>query len=216
MKIKRRVRSSEKPLAWRADFRDVELLPDTKAVRTGFLVNFVAIALFTALLVKGAFNEYVLHTVVKASGQVEQELERDSGKNRAILYEGGEFNRLRRRAEEVASFMETSVSVPTFLSLLGKEVPAAISLLRLELEQLPSADDAPESGYLVLQGFVRTEATVGPSALLEDFQEAVSVLLGGSGQSIESDLESFGRNSVTGDFDFVIRFRIIEVEEEAQ
>lgn len=213
MKIKRKVRSSEKPSAWRADFRDVEELPDTKAVRTGFLINFVAIALFAALLVKGAFNEYVLYTAVKASVRVEQELERDSGKNRAILFEGGEFNRLRRRAEEVISFKETSVSVPTFFSRLGKEVPEAIRLLRLELEQLPPEAETSESGYLVLQGFVATEAMVGPSALLEEFREAVSALLGGS---IESDLESFGRNSVTGNFDFVIRFRFIDGEEEVE
>lgn len=207
---RRKAKAGDLPLVWRADFREVSTLPDTKAVRTGFLINFAALLLMSALLMIFSYNEYALRVAQGAVEKVEAEVEAAVSGNRAVLFKGGEFRKLGRRAEEVLLFKQVPVDVAAFLRMLPSDVPDSMTLLRVEVEQLPEGGDE-EVATFVLTGTLLPETAVGPSVLLERFQRDVSGWDLFSGWKLRTEIQSFGRNNTTGNFDFAVRFGLVSM-----
>lgn len=211
MRAKRKGKAGDLPVLWRADFREVSSLPDTKAVRTGFLINSTALFLMSALLMVFSYNEYALWAAQGAVAEVEAEVEAGVPGNRGILFKGGEFRKLGRRAEEVFLFKEEPVDVAAFLRMLPLDVPEPMTLQRIEVDQLPGEGDA-DVATLVLTGTILPETAVGPSVLLERFQQDISDWEGFSRWELRTEIQSFGRNNTTGNFDFAIRFSLAAME----
>lgn len=206
MKLSRKTKTGSHPVVWRPDFREVGSLPDTKAVRTGFLVNFTPMLLLSGLLMIFAYNEYALRVAQGALAKVEAEVDAGVSGNRAILFKGGEFRKLGRGAEEVVMFKDVPLDVALFLRDLPAQVPEPMTLLRVEVDQLPK--EAGAVAVLVLTGTILPDTPSGPSVLLERFQRdfAESGLF--SRWALASEIQAFGRNNTTGNFDFSVRFEL--------
>ena len=214
MSLKRKAQYNRAEAVWRADFRDLETLPDTKPVRTGFLINFASISVLFALITLLVYNEYSLRLSRVASKETEIDVRAQTDANRKLLFRGGEFRKLSRQAEEVVGFKRVPVNLADLLKSFAVKVPEQMTIFLLIFDQLPDAE-ADGLGVLSISGTILPETPSGPSLLLEQFQDEVAALPEFGELRVRSDIEEFGRNNSTGNFDFTMRFDLSAVQEDA-
>jgi hypothetical protein len=124
-------------LNWHPNFRLSETLPDIKVVRTGFLVNFVAIL---AVLLALAVNGYREWRIAALGGEIETFQERlDAGQkqNSANLKLSGEFTRQSKVIEDVSTFYSLAYPPMDFLIAVTESRPDDIAFdsIRYTLEK---------------------------------------------------------------------------------
>ncbi|MEY3000837.1 MAG: hypothetical protein RL648_1051 [Verrucomicrobiota bacterium] len=207
MKGKSQSNGAGTPTLWRIDFRDTASLPDTKVVRTGFLINVAPLLLMLGLLMLFAYKEYVFRVARNAVMEVEQAVEASATSNRTVLFMGSEFRKLSRQAEEVFLFKEVPLDVAAFLRLLPMKIPEAMTLFRLEVDQLPREDGTVLAEVLLI-GTILPDSAMGPSVILEGFQRDISTMAVFSQWAVQPEIRAFGRNKATGDFDFEVRLAV--------
>jgi len=118
---------------WRPDFRDADALPDIKAVRTNFLVNFVALAL--AVIATGWFvvNEYEAMAVQSQIDELKQSISDESKANKQNLKLSGEFKSLSPKAEDLVTFYEGYMFPLDVLLAFCESRPETIALQSIDI-----------------------------------------------------------------------------------
>lgn len=113
---------------WRPDFRNTEALPDVKAVRTNFLVNFMALAL--AIIITGwfGFKEYEAMSVQAQIDGHKDTISQASKANNANLKLSKEFSKLSPKAEDLQAFYDGYKFPLDVLVALCESRPTTISL----------------------------------------------------------------------------------------
>ena len=191
---------------WRPDFREVQALPDTKVIRTGFLLNFVAIAVTLAVLVVLGFREYSLHTSSQAVASLEAEVSENSSKNRSILESNKLFKQSSALMEEVVAFDYSIVNYPDLVAQVSKSVPEGLIFNQFEIgasdEQAGKSKLAPLR--LEISGRVTGTPARTPSQILTDFQENLSAMKCVADRDLGTELVRFNRNNEFGFFDFTL------------
>ncbi|QYY37187.1 hypothetical protein [Ruficoccus sp. ZRK36] len=126
-------------LNWHPNFRLTETLPDIKVVRTGFLVNFVAITVVLVLLAFNGYRELRIHSLNSEIGTFEQRLAEGKTQNQANLKLSSEFTRQAKLIDDVRAFHITSVPPVEFLRVITATRPDDIAFqsVRYELVQPP-------------------------------------------------------------------------------
>lgn len=120
-------------LAWHPNFRNFRALPDTKVVRTAFLLTgtfvLVAAILFTWL----AYRGYQLHDL---NGQIEEwqrHINRDSAPSAQAIALYKKFQAETARVEEVNAFVHSRPVVSELVMHLANTLPGFLALDRFEL-----------------------------------------------------------------------------------
>ncbi|MFO7724494.1 MAG: hypothetical protein R6V45_03010 [Oceanipulchritudo sp.] len=200
---------------WRPDFRDVSELPDTKVIRTGFLLNFIAILLTLVLGIMYAFKEYTLQTVSSSVNVLEAQVAGSTAENNRILKANRRFEQSRRVVAEVVDFDRQVVDFPEFLRRLSTARPESIVLSRIDIGPAGGGiDGGPEATTLVeLNGRLLPEPGSTASEVISRFQEAVEMLPTVGERAVRADLTRFNRNNEFGHFDFTLKV-ILSVENE--
>ncbi len=103
--------------AWHPNFRNVDTLPDIKAIRTDFVVNYGIILLAAGLLVFFLKNEFSIMAVGRDINDFETKISENTGINNNNLKLSGEFGALSKELTELADF--TNVPVKPSELLLG-------------------------------------------------------------------------------------------------
>lgn len=118
---------------WRPDFRDNDVLPDVKAVRTNFLVNFVALAL--AILVVGwfGFQEFQGLSMNSQMEDLQAQIQSKAAENRANLKQSGEFKKLSPQAEDLLEFYKGYQDPLEVALALSESRPETIALQSISL-----------------------------------------------------------------------------------
>jgi hypothetical protein len=157
---------------WRPDFRVIESLPDTKVVRTGFLMNFVALVIAVAVVGYGVFTEYQIRTL---DGQIARLQERIAG--RAVEH--------RRQVQMSTQFQQMNLQLDQMHKFDGfpfttGELWAALSGLRrdaLVFAQMTYQPYAVREGrteksrrQFTLQGVVYDRPEMPAAARIVEFQ----------------------------------------------
>ncbi len=95
----------EKDTTWKADFRCIEALPDTKAVRTSFYYNILAcLALFGA-------GYYVINVEIQINekkselSRLNAEIEKNNPANLEAIKFNTKYKELKRKIEEIDTFI---------------------------------------------------------------------------------------------------------------
>lgn len=91
-------KNRKKSLSWHADFRLVDRLPDTKVVRTSFLVNLVTCSVFGLLLLIVGYREI---TTISLNGEMRRASEDREARMRANNVLLNSINRFRVHADSV-------------------------------------------------------------------------------------------------------------------
>lgn len=139
-------------LFWHPDFRVVATLPDTKVIRTSFLVNAVAVA---AVLLLGALMVRQEIVIAAVGSQCDEWTRRTEG-HRPRLEKATqlqkEFAAGETKARQIQEFVAPRVVASDLLQLLAETLPRLTILDVIEM---------PDDGLVRLRGTV-----VGPSASL--------------------------------------------------
>lgn len=132
---------SDKPAAalpaWHPNFRNFDRLPDTKAVRTAFFVNGLAVFVALSLAIYTGYREYRLHVLVQQHEDARRVIadSRDGSDRAVALYR--KFQEEEKKVAALAAFMAPSrLLVSDFLLQLGASQPPVIKLSGVEYRPL--------------------------------------------------------------------------------
>jgi hypothetical protein len=199
------------PKVWRPDFRDTQTLPDTKVIRTGFLLNFIAIALALAAMSSYLLKEYRLQGLIREVDKLTAQVDSSQSQNRAIL----DVNKKFRQSAEVVSeavafdFQEVPFAelIASLSAVLGEGM--ILSAIQVDYSAAPVEDDKAGVPMIArLTGRVMEEAPGTPAKVLDNFQESIRSLSILEGKTVSIDMENFGRNNEFGYFDFTLLVKI--------
>ncbi len=104
---------------WHVDFRIVDTLPDTKLIRTDFMLTFVAICLAVGLLFLLVFREYKIFTMDREIVELNNSIKQDTADNRQHLLLDSKFNLLSKKVKELDSFRYNPFPPPDFMLALS-------------------------------------------------------------------------------------------------
>jgi len=105
---------------WHADFRVIDTLPDTKIIRTDFMLTFVAVSLAVGLLFLFCFREYKSFTLGREIAGLKSDIKQNSADNQNYLRLDSRFNSLSKKVIELESFRYNPYPPPDFLIALSE------------------------------------------------------------------------------------------------
>ncbi len=126
-------------LNWHPNFRLTETLPDIKVVRTGFLVNFIALtAVLIALAVNG-YREWRIHSLEKEIQALEERVDEGGRQNTTNLKLSGEFTRQAKVIDDVETFYALSSPPLEFIVAVTASRPENIAFQSITYSLMPPA-----------------------------------------------------------------------------
>jgi len=114
--------------AWHPNFRNFERLPDTKAVRTSFFVNGVAVVIAVSLLLVFAYQEYALYVLDRQVAEWQTRIDRDTRGSAVAIAEYKKFQEEEKKIVEVDAFLATKIVASALFLDLGRSLPNRIAL----------------------------------------------------------------------------------------
>jgi len=207
MNIRRKSKKDTHPL-WRPDFRDVQTLPDTKFVRTDFLMNFVAIVVTITVIVFFSIREYNLHVAGKAVNNLRQQVDESEADNRAILLNNKQFLQSSSLAREVVAFDAQIASFPELMAIVSESTPEGMifTSIRLAPSQVKAGADEVVPLELSVTGRILQNQGLTPSQIVARFKDILIERF--PERLLESDLRRFSRNNEFGYFDFTLSVKV--------
>jgi hypothetical protein len=186
--------------AWHPNFRIAERLPDTKAVRTSFFINGLAIFIVIALLVYTGVREYDLYTLRSDTASALSAVQaRKPVSDRAIvLYKN--FQEEEKKVLALQDFLSASrYTISDFILQLGGSLPPSINLYGIDCA----------TTQVTLRGAIKgapDEASGRAVSYVEDLRknEVLSKLFA------SITLTNIARDSSTGLIQFVIDLKVRE------
>lgn len=119
--------------AWHPDFRNYERLPDTKVVRTSFLINGLMV-LMTGILITIFCHQAVLLREVKSqASHWQKEIDRDTTPSAQAITLYKKFQAESAKIMEVKAFVSSRPVVSDILVHIGETLPDYLAIDRLDL-----------------------------------------------------------------------------------
>ncbi len=197
---------------WHADFRVIDTLPDTKLIRTDFMLTFAAISLAVGLLFLFVFREYKSFTLGREIANLKNDIEQNTADNQNYLRLDGRFNSLSKKINELESFRYNPYPAPDILLALSemeirsKEIVLSDVVLR-ELS-IGEGRSPIQGSQVTLSGSV-TGSSEQATQIVSDFVEKLESLEIFSEYIIDKiQLVSFDRKEELGLFQFSISFNL--------
>jgi hypothetical protein len=195
---------------WRPDFRDTQTLPDTKVIRTGFLLNFIAIAIALAALSAYLVKEYNLQGLIREVNKLTVQVDGNQSLNRSILDVNKKFRQNAAVVEEAIAFDFQPVPLSDLIAELSGSLQEGMLLKSIQIKY---GDDSPDSNsgvsmLAIMAGRVLEEAPGTPAEILDNFQNAIRELPLLGERTVNMDMMNFGRDNEFGYFDFTLSVEI--------
>jgi hypothetical protein len=121
--------------AWHPDFRNYQRLPDTKVVRTSFLLNGAAVLVATVLLTWFSYQAYQWRALTVQLDQWQRQIERDKTPNNQALVVYKKFQAEASQVKEVGTFLGSRPVVSELLLHLGQTLPDYLALDRVDVTE---------------------------------------------------------------------------------
>lgn len=196
---------------WRPDFRDVSTLPDTKVIRTGFLLNFIAVvAALGAASVYGV-REYSLQALASSVSSLREQVESASDRNREILEQNRRFRTSSAVVAEAVAFDWQPVSYSSYVTDVAKVLQEGVMLTSLEVSTTTRLEDKEQQVLMQsrLTGRILDTISGSPSQALQALEVSLRRLPCFGERSVRVETSQFGRNNQFGYFDFAL---LVEVQ----
>lgn len=104
---------------WHPNFRNTELLPDLKVVRTTFFINASCIALAAAVLMFTGYREYQAFSLRSSMSAARGQMEAAREQNEKLLADNAQFMEGVRKFEEAREFVNSRISATQLLVALS-------------------------------------------------------------------------------------------------
>ncbi len=197
--------------AWHPNFRNVETLPDIKAIRTDFIINWGIVLVAAVLLMFFLKNEIAALSVGRSIKEFETKISENTGKNNNNLRLSGEFGTLSKKISELTDFVKAPVTPSIFLLTFAQVKPEEMLMQSISYDSqtidLGNRKTAP--GKLVtLQSTVNgTPAAV--TQLVTEYVETIKNLDIIKESVHKVELQSLERDENLGLFNCSIRVELI-------
>ncbi len=150
---------------WRPNFVNESKLPDIKVVRTGFAINFVAVAFFLVTCGLVLQREYDIITTKNTIASLEQQIERSSPDNEVNLKRSQDFVTAARKIAEIEKFFIAPFSGQELLIELAQFRPSGVKLANITFTESNS-----KSKKLALAYQISLTGDVADLTLLDQFK----------------------------------------------
>ena len=134
-KLKKRTPDASEPavLAWHPDFRNSQRLPDTKVVRTSFLLNGVAVLVAAVLLISLSARVLEWRELSSQVDEYQLRIERDQGPSAQGVQLYKKFQAEVARVNAVNAFVNSRPIISEIILHLGKTLPDYVAIDRFDL-----------------------------------------------------------------------------------
>ncbi len=195
---------------WRPDFRNVESLPDTKTIRTSFLLNFIAVALVVAVGSAYIIREYSYQNLKREVKSLEVQVSNNMNKNRSILDTNKRFEESAAVVAEAVAFDWQPVKFYDLVEDFTDVMQEGMVLTNVQLSNIQDQVGKKKRNVLLLElkGKVLENAPVTPAQLLKNYQDALRKMPCLNGAEIDIEMAQFSRNNMMGNFDFTLDVKI--------
>jgi hypothetical protein len=122
----------ESGVPWRADFRNLESLPDTKTVRTTFLVNTLVFAILVGVILFCVIREITLSALKNDISSVEAQIATAQAPNKEAEAKFKEFQAEEKKLNDIRALGAGKFSFPDYLIHLASLMPAGVKCSRVE------------------------------------------------------------------------------------
>jgi hypothetical protein len=207
-----RAKKETQPL-WRPNFVNAGELPDIKVVRTGFIINLIAVIL--ALLAVGTLvqREYRAHTLANSVSILEEQIRvADSGDEQSLKLSEA-FRRSAQYVIELEKFYERPLRYHDLLFGLSQIRPKDLIFNSVSLNE----SITKQGGKDALAYTINITGDVRSLTVLDDFKKilAESALLQVPGFSLEIGESLQGRDEKTGIFPYRLNISLKPVAAKA-
>ena len=190
---------------WRPDFRDPELLPDIKVIRTDFIVNFIAV---TAMLLLAFFigqREYRSFALGKSIAKLEAQIEEATAKNQSHLRLNKRFRESANRLVELEQFYTAPIVAYDYLVELGTLRPDDLAFESLAYRETAGSakGKTPPSYTFQIKGKVRSLTVL--DAFKDSLAESSFAI---TGYEKEIDENTRAPDEKTGIFPYSVDMRL--------
>jgi hypothetical protein len=119
--------------AWHPNFRNVATLPDTKAVRTSFFINVLAVFAAATLGIYAGYKEYDLRLLQADTNQVRSDVQASKSANDKAVALYGKFKDEERKVADLQAFLSISkIKFSDFVLQVGAFLPPEIILTSVD------------------------------------------------------------------------------------
>ncbi|MEO7600310.1 MAG: PilN domain-containing protein [Opitutus sp.] len=134
LSLRKKSSDAEEPLpAWHPDFRNFQRLPDTKVIRTSFLIGGAATLIALLLLTWVSYRAYFLRDLHAQLNLVQGQIDRDKSPSDQAIAQYKKFQAESARVNEVSTFLKSRPVVSDLLLNLGKTLPDYVAIDRFDL-----------------------------------------------------------------------------------
>jgi len=188
---------------WRPNFVNASGLPDIKAVRTDFIVNFVSIVFATLAAFYVIQSEYRAYSLNKTISDMEEQIQAAEADDTASLRLSVKFRKLAANIVELEQFYAAPFTTLDFLTQISQMRPKGLIFKQLSLaERMEKKDATAKVTYsLNISGEVRSLTT------LDEFKGELAQwdLLKVENYELEIDEILQGRDAETGIFPYTLK-----------
>ena len=114
--------------AWHPNFRIEETLPDTKVIRTSFLINGVAALVLVVAISLCVRNELAISEMRGHAEDARKEIVEKTAKFKQAQEQQKEFTVLEKKVREIDAFTKTNFNASSFVLHLGATLPRLVIL----------------------------------------------------------------------------------------
>jgi hypothetical protein len=123
----------EQPPAWHPDFRNTERLPDTKVIRTSFLVNGASVLLAAVLIAWFGSRAYQLHALKAETANWQRQIDSTKAASDRAIAINKQFQAEATKLTQVDAFTKSRPALSELLIQLGRTLPEYVALDRFDL-----------------------------------------------------------------------------------
>jgi hypothetical protein len=124
---------SLQPPAWHPNLRIEAKLPDTKVVRTDFLVNGIAVTVLLVFVLWCGIREWTIRSLGEQIDETDRLIQRDEPLSRRAVELYGKFTKEQAKTEEVVAFMKSRPTVSDIFLRIGQTLPKKIAIESVDI-----------------------------------------------------------------------------------
>lgn len=156
-----RKQKADPVLNWHPNFRVVETLPDIKQVRTGFLVNFIAIMLALAALGWTVISEVSIHNYNRDIDRLTGQIDKETSANNKNLANSKQFVNKSKPLQYAAKFFADRLAPLELLDSILAARPESILFESVAIEPIvvESGGKKLNSQEVIISGTLASETS---------------------------------------------------------
>jgi hypothetical protein len=191
---------------WHPNFRDVATLPDIKQVRTGFLINFVAIVLALVALAWTLYTEVEIYKVNHDIAVLNSGIDQNASANSKALAATKNFVTASKPMQYAARFFAQKMPPLELLTSLVDARPDNIVFDSIALDSVVldlGGGKKASTQRITIDGILTSESELG----LQEYVDKVSAspaLKGRMGDPVKDRKIESHRDAIAGAFKFTI------------